>query len=251
VSKAVVIGGARGIGEAVSRTLAGQHWVDELLIGDLDGQGAEALASELDGSGVSCAAAQVDIADTEATAELARSAGDASYLAIVAGKSETPQFPLAVDELRRIVGVNLVGVYAAAQAFAQPMMDRGLGSIVAVASVNARVPRKNLAAYCSSKAALVMSLRVLAMECAPKGVRVNTVSPGAVDLHRPSPYATATGIDLISGSLEWSRLPVQDGRRAEPRDIANAVAFLLGPLSGHILLEDLVVDGGELLGLGG
>jgi 2,3-dihydro-2,3-dihydroxybenzoate dehydrogenase len=249
VSRAVVIGGAHGIGEAVTRTLAAQDWVDELVVTDIDGPGAESLANELDGNGVGCTSAQVDISDTDATEELARSSGEVAHLALVAGIAESPTFPLPVDELRRIVGINLIGNYAAAQAFAQPMIDRGSGSIVAVASICGRVPRKWLAAYCSSKAGLIMGLRVLGMQCAPSGVRINTVSPGSVDSKGPSPYSRATGVDRTGGSLEWSRLPVQDGRVAVPQDIADAVVYLLGPQSDHIVLQDMVVDGGELLGM--
>jgi NAD(P)-dependent dehydrogenase (short-subunit alcohol dehydrogenase family) len=129
--------------------------------------------------------------------------------------------------------------------------SRGRGAIVAIASIAARMPRKRQAAYCASKAGMRHGLRVLGMEVAPAGVRVNTVSPGATDT--PMMRALAgdhpSVDDLASGSLESMRPPIPHGRVARTADVAQVVSFLLAPGSEHIFLQDIVVDGGELLGM--
>jgi 2,3-dihydro-2,3-dihydroxybenzoate dehydrogenase len=94
------------------------------------------------------------------------------------------------------------------------------------------------------------ALRVLAKETVPHGVRINTVSPGPTDT--PMMRALASDhafMDLSRGSPEAFRPPIPGGRVASPSDIAAAVAFLLSPESAHIAMQDLLVDGGETLGL--
>jgi NAD(P)-dependent dehydrogenase (short-subunit alcohol dehydrogenase family) len=124
------------------------------------------------------------------------------------------------------------------------MAERGNGSIVAVASIGARRPLRKIPGYSASKAGLVMALRVLGTEVAGRGVRINTVSPGPVDSHRLNNKQHYVGGDLAN-----SRTAIQDGRVADPDDIARAIVFLLGPGADHILMQDVVVDGGELLGM--
>jgi 2,3-dihydro-2,3-dihydroxybenzoate dehydrogenase len=107
------------------------------------------------------------------------------------------------------------------------------------------------AAYCASKAGMRQGLRVLGMEVAADGVRINTVSPGATDT--PMMRALAADHDsvddLAHGTLEAMRPRIPSGRVARTADIAGAVAYLLGPEAEHIFLQDLVIDGGELLGM--
>jgi len=89
------------------------------------------------------------------------------------------------------------------------------------------------------------------MEVAGAGVRINTVSPGATDT--PMMRALAADHeavdDLAHGTLEAMRPRIPAGRVARTGDVASAVAYLLGPGAGHVFLQDLVVDGGELLGM--
>ncbi len=138
-----------------------------------------------------------------------------------------------------------------AQGYSRQMDERAEGAIVAVATVASRHPRMRQAGYCASKAGMRQALRVLALETVPRGVRINFVSPGPTDTEMMRTLARdhASVDDLASGSAEAYRPPILDGRVARPADIAAAVRFLLGPESGHVALHDLVVDGGELLGV--
>jgi 2,3-dihydro-2,3-dihydroxybenzoate dehydrogenase len=107
------------------------------------------------------------------------------------------------------------------------------------------------AAYSASKAALRQALRVLAMEVADRGVRINTVSPGPTDteMMRQLSGDHAAIDDLALGSLEAMRPRIPAGRVALSSEIAYAVTFLLSSASSHVQMADLVIDGGELLGM--
>ncbi len=252
VGTTVIVGASQGIGEAVVRRLAREHWAGSLLLADLDLEGAETVAAELRGEGVNADAVRVDIRDPKSVDAMVAAAPDADRVAIVAGVFAAAS-SLDVDraEFERILGVNLVGVYFVAQGFARQMVRRGSGSICAVGSIAARMPRMRQAAYSASKAGMRQALRVLALETVPAGVRINFVAPGPTDtpmmrqLSRDHPT-----IDLAKGSPEAFRPPVPDRRVGTPADIAAAVAFLLSPDADHIAFHDLYVDGGESLGLG-
>jgi 2,3-dihydro-2,3-dihydroxybenzoate dehydrogenase len=154
-------------------------------------------------------------------------------------------------EFTDVLQVNTIGCFHVAQQYAATMVRAGGGSIVAVASIAARMPRMRQAAYSASKAALRQALRVLAMEVAGDGVRINTVSPGATDTEMMRQLAGdhSSVSDLADGSLEVLRPRIPVGHVAAAQDIAAAVAFLLSPGSEHVVMQDLVIDGGELLGM--
>jgi 2,3-dihydro-2,3-dihydroxybenzoate dehydrogenase len=248
----VVVGAARGIGAEVGERLAGAAWTERIVLADVEGAAVEEVAAAIRADGGAAEARRVDVTSPEEVAELIASTADARRVAIVAGVFEpSPALELTEESFRRIVDVNLFGAFFVAQGYARAMAEGGGGSIVAVASIAARMPRMRQAAYCASKAALRQGLRVLGMEVAGHGVRVNTVSPGPTD----TPMMRALAGDhpsvdhLAHGSPEAMRPRIPDGRVATPADVAEAVAFLLSPEAGHIVLEDLVIDGGELLGM--
>ncbi len=248
----VVVGAARGIGAGIADRLARTSWTERLVLADVEGGGVEEVAARIRSDGLAAEARQVDVTSADQIAELISSTVDAKRVAIVAGVFEpSPALELSEESFRRIVDVNLFGAFFVAQGYARAMAANGGGAIVAVASIAARMPRMRQAAYCASKAGMRQALRVLGMELAEHGVRVNTVSPGATDTPMMRSLAgDHPSVDhLADGSLEVMRPRIPDGRVATPADVAEAVAFLLSPQASHIVLEDLVVDGGELLGM--
>ncbi len=249
----VVVGGAKGIGEAVSRRLSREAWAGPLVIADIDLEAAEGLVEEMRAAGCECRSHQVDVADLPSIAALAAAIPDAGRLAIVAGiHISSPSLDAAWDDFKRVLDVNVLGNFFVAQAFARGMVERGGGAIVALSSVSGRLARVNQAAYCASKAAIRQALRCLALETLPHGVRINTVSPGATDTSMLRGVAGSLGRStshLSDGSLELFRPRVPDGRLSDPDEVASAVAYLLSPESAHIALQDLVVDGGESMGM--
>ena len=173
-------------------------------------------------------------------------------MAIAAGIfAPAPALEVERDEFARIFSVNTQGVFFVAQAYARLMAERGRGAIVGVASIAARMPRMRQASYCGSKAGMRQALRVLGMEVGPLGVRVNSVSPGATDTPMMRALAAdhSSVDDLAKGSIDAMRPRIPHGRVARPEDVAAVVSFLLGPESEHVMLEDVLVDGGELLGM--
>lgn len=248
---AVVVGGASGIGAAVAERLVAERACRRLVVADLDAVGARGQAEALRGRGVEVAHHQVDVCDQESVDRLVAETAEASWLVVASGIFGTDDaLSVTRDDFRRVMGVNGEGAFFVVQAYARKMAARGRGSVVAVASVAARVPRVRQVAYGASKAALRQALRVLALEVAGSGVRINTVSPGltATRMMHQLSADTAAVTDLAGGDPSSFRLRIPRGTVALPEDVASVVAFVLRD-AAHMTIQDVVVDGGELLGL--
>jgi 2,3-dihydro-2,3-dihydroxybenzoate dehydrogenase len=247
----VVVGAAQGIGEDVARYLGGLPWAGRIVLADRNVALAERVATDIRADGHEAEALEVDIADPRSIGRLVEATGDAERLALVAGIFKaTPSLEVEPDEFDQILAVNLTGTFFAAQAYARRMVERGSGSIVAVASIAARMPRMRQAAYCASKAGMRQALRVLALETVPAGVRINFVSPGPTDSPMMRELAADHPLDdLAVGSPPAFRPRVPDGRVGRGSDVAASIAFLMSPESAHISMHDLYVDGGESLGI--
>jgi 2,3-dihydro-2,3-dihydroxybenzoate dehydrogenase len=248
----VVVGAARGIGRGIAEHLAATSPATPLLLADVDEQSVANVARRLTASGATVTSTVVDVAEPDSVAGLLAVSRGADRVVIAAGifrSSSAMQTP--ASEFEDVFRVNTFGCFRVAQGYATEMAENGGGSIVAIASIASRMPRMLQAAYCGSKAALRQALRVLAMEAVAFGVRINTVSPGATDTEMMRQMASAHGgvSHLAQGSLESMRPRIPSGQVATPTDIAAAVSFLLSPASRHMVMADLVVDGGELLGM--
>jgi NAD(P)-dependent dehydrogenase (short-subunit alcohol dehydrogenase family) len=148
-----------------------------------------------------------------------------------------PLVSYSVDDWDRLFAVNTRATWLLAKAAHPALMASG-GAIVAVGSMSGTNPHAGLGAYGPSKAAVIMLGRVLAQEFGREGIRVNTVSPGMV----------RTGMtDRVYADERVARerdALVPLGRVATPEDIADVIAFLLGPDARYVNGQDLVVDGG-------
>jgi 2,3-dihydro-2,3-dihydroxybenzoate dehydrogenase len=244
----VIVGASQGIGAVVARTLALENPV---VLADIDLAGAQALAEQLVAEGLDARAVHVNVTNTESVAQLVAATPGASRLAIVAGAFlATPSLEATPEEFVRILGVNLIGAFDVARQYSAAMIDNGGGSIVAIGSIAARMPRMRQAAYSASKAGMRQGLRVLGMEVRGQGVRINFVAPGPTETPMMAELAADhAGAQLWEGELETFRPRIPDGRVAQPQDVANAIEFLLSDKAAHITLHDLYIDGGESLGL--
>ena len=252
VGSVVVVGAAQGIGRSVARRLAVEPDVRRLVLADIRTDAVESLANELSRSvGVQAVAATVDVTAAASIDDLVALAPDADRVAVVAGIFRArPSLEVGWHEFDEVLRVNLMCAFFVAQAFARPMVERRRGSIVAVTSIAARMPRMRQAAYSASKAGVRQALRVLAMETVPFGVRVNFVSPGPTDTPMMRELAADHDLaELSRGDPGAFRPRVPAGRVATPEDVADAVTFLLSDAADHIAMHDLFVDGGESLGL--
>jgi 2,3-dihydro-2,3-dihydroxybenzoate dehydrogenase len=251
VSTTVVVGAARGIGRAIVEDAARADPKRRVVVADIDVDGVEKLAAELVRDGVDAQAFAVDLAEPSSVEALVAATPDTDRVAIAAGVFRaSPALLTPLSEFDEVMRINTIGCFHVAQLYARQMIEKG-GAIVAVTSIAARMPRMRQAAYSASKAALRQALRVLSMEVAGNGVRINTVSPGPTDTEMMRQLSSdhASVDDLATGSLEALRPRIPAGRVARAADIAAAVTFLLSPASAHVHMGDLVVDGGELLGM--
>ncbi|TBO57375.1 2,3-dihydro-2,3-dihydroxybenzoate dehydrogenase [Streptomyces kasugaensis] len=247
---ALVTGAGRGIGAAVARLLADQG--ARVVAVDRDADGVTALEDEYGAGRITGRA--VDITDRAAVDALVtdaeRTAGPLDILVNVAGVLRTaPVVELTDQDWDDTFAVNTTGVFQLSRAVARTMTTRRSGCIVTVGSNAAGVPRAGMAAYAASKAAATLFTKCLGLELARSGVRCNVVSPGSTDT--PMQRQLWTGPEardrIIDGDPESYRVGIPLGRIAEPRDIAEAVGFLVSDRARHITMHDLYVDGGATL----
>ena len=259
--RAVVTGGASGIGRAVARAFAAEG-ADVALwdLGDAATVAAEEIAREF---GVRAVALPADVADEEAVvAAVERTVaalGPVDHLvhaaAIGSGKFGFPFTNLRPADWARVLRVNVLGMAHVAHAVAPLMVERGSGTLAFVASVAGQIGSQTDPPYSASKAANINFAQCLAKDLAPRGVRVNTVCPGMVQTplnrgvwqawHDQAPPEDRLGYD------EWSdgkiRAVVPLGRWQTPEAIADMIVFLSSDRAAHVTGQTINVDGGFVM----
>lgn len=245
--RVLVTGAASGIGRATCLRLARDAHAQgrparvtavdiaaspelEKLVGELRGLGAEGFV--LHG----------DMGDPEAPARVVGAAlerfGGLDGVVSNAGINRPGRLvEYAVEDWDRVFAVNTRATWLLARA-AYPALKASGGALVAVGSMSGSEAHANLGAYGPSKAAVIMLARVLAQEFGPDGIRVNTISPGMVRTGMTAAVYTDERLAAERAAL------VPLGRVATPEDMADVIAFLLGPDARYITGHDLVVDGG-------
>ena len=240
---AVVTGAARGIGSEIARRLS--ELGARVVLADRS-ESVKDTAKALSAGGADVGAMILDVTDSasveDAVGSVLAKHGKVDILVANAGIAfERKATEHTDDDWRAVMGVNLDGVFYCARAFARPMLDAGQGAIVAISSiagVKAVRPEVHVG-YDVSKAAVAHMCRVLAVEWAKRGVRINAVGPGYTDTEllaevgRTSPDTMA----LWLGDTPYGRL-------MRPAEIASAVAFLASDAASGITGHLLMVDGG-------
>ena len=157
---------------------------------------------------------------------------------------------LKVEDWQQMFNVNVSGVFRIFQRLMPLFKAQRSGSIVTIGSNATHVPRTALAGYGATKAALLSLNQCAALELAGYGVRCNLISPGSTDtpMQRSLWNSDADEKKVIEGQSDQFKLGIPLGKIAKPADIANLVIFLASDLAGHIVLQDIVVDGGATLG---
>ena len=243
---AVVTGGSKGIGQGISHRLlqGGAHVV-------MVARGKESLDEAVVQANAAAPEQQVlgVVADVSSRDSLAELFDDLDHLiprldlfVANAGTGQvTPFLELTVEEVDEVVALNLTGTLFSVQRAARAMVDNpgDNNSIVVVSSIRALRAGPGRLIYSATKAAVNQAVRVAALELAPHGIRVNTLSPGITEtpLTARNPGAFAEAV---------ANVPV--GRAGLPSDLAEGAYFLCSPASRFITGTNLVVDGGESLG---
>ncbi|KPI20471.1 3-oxoacyl-(acyl-carrier-protein) reductase [Actinobacteria bacterium OK074] len=248
---AVVTGASRGIGLATVQALTAEG---VRVMG-----AARTITPELKKTGALTVSADLSTADGVATlmdSALTELGGiDLLVNNVGAGDDVEPVGFLDTDDTRwaRVFDLNLFSAVRAARAALPGLVERR-GAIVNVSSINSRLPAAGPVAYSAAKAALAALGKSLAEEFGPRGVRVNTVSPGVVRTslwEDPDGFGgkVAAGAGAEHGAF-LRQIPeafdITTGRITEPREVAALIVFLLSDVAGNISGADYVIDGGTV-----
>lgn len=227
--KAVVVsGGASGIGDAVCRQLVEEGARPVSL--DVRASTAGGVHS------VICDVSEPD-AISSAFSDVVSKLGSVQGAVASAGiRNFGVSTELSAADWRRVIDINLSGVFYFSSAAARAMTTSGAGAIVTLSSVAAFGGLPQRINYCAAKAGVVGITKTMAVELAQQGIRVNSVAPGAVDTPMRAQNTAAQQADMLSLT------PL--GRVASPREISNVILFLLSDLSSFITGETIVADGG-------
>ena len=234
---AIVTGGSRGIGLAVSAELARAGAKVAVLA--LNGERAAAAAASLEGGGHT--SHSCDVADSAAcrntVREVERSLGAVSILVNNAGVTrDNILVRMRDEEWSQVVSTNLGGAFNMTRAAARGMMKRRAGSIINISSVIGLIGNAGQANYAASKAGLHGLTRSVARELASRNVRCNAVAPGFIRTDMTAALGEKAASELRR------RIPLD--RLGEPGDVAGAVRFLAGPEARYITGQVIAVDGG-------
>jgi 3-oxoacyl-[acyl-carrier protein] reductase len=235
---ALVTGGSRGIGAAISRRLA-EGGADVAFTYFRDESQGKAVVGAIEATGRRCWARQLDAANASGVQQIVD--GVVSHFGrldiLVNNAGIFPSGPLedvTVEEVDRTLAVHVRAVFLASQAAARHMRDGG--RIISIGSCFAeRVPYAGVSLYAMSKAALLGLTKGLARDLGPRGVTVTLVHPGSTD----------TDMNPANGpTADYERTFIALGRYARPEDVAETVAFLASPQARYITGTSVAVDGG-------
>jgi 3-oxoacyl-[acyl-carrier protein] reductase len=242
---AVVTGGARGIGAAISVLFAacGANVMIDYLAVERDLEGLREVQREIRDRGGACQSFAGDVTSPQAMDRLCAAAVDAfgglDILVNSAGftqPAKMPDFPL--DLWKRGIEVNLNGAFYASQAACRYMIRRKEGRIIYIGSAGSITGGGGSACYSAAKAGVNGLVRALSKELAPLGITVNAVLPALIetDLLRDKEPDPKKRNEYVK------RIPV--GRFGTPKDVANLVLFLASEYAGFITGQNIIVDGG-------
>lgn len=237
----LITGGSRGQGAAEARLLAAEG--AQVVIGDVRRETGEELAAEI---GEACRFVELDVTDPASWDAaiaittiafggldvLVNNAGIAAYTPIIGGD---------VDEYKRVIDVNQVGVYLGMRSAAPLMKSRGGGSIINISSIDGLIGMPYVAAYVASKFAVRGMTKVAAIELARHGIRANSIHPGYID--------TAMVREPMGDELAESLAKTVPLRRlGTSHEIAELVTYLASDASAYCTGSEFVIDGGVTAG---
>lgn len=233
---AIVTGAAQGIGAAIAEELAADG--AKVVVTDINESGAGEVAARIGGI-----AMQLDVSDPEQVATVVAEVVDQhGRIDILVNNAAlvplTAWEDISFEEWRRVMSVNLDGIYLITHAVTDVMGRAGYGRIVNIASNTFVAGTPNCAHYVATKGASIGLVRGLAGELGKKGITINAVAPGIIASEGVLSGPHAAGFDYV--------VPMQAfDRRGLPQDVAPAVAFLASEKAGWITGQTLVVDAGH------
>ena len=239
---AFVSGASKGMGVAIAEALAGAG--ADLALTARDEKGLDETARLAREKGARVWTRTAELADAGEVKALGKAAldefGRVDILVNNAGLT-IPQSVLEIglDEWHTTLNVNLLAPLLLARAFAPGMIERGHGKIINVSSRAALRALADNAAYCASKAALLLITRTMAIEFGPHNVQANALAPTVI----LTPMAERVWTPGPRTDAKLARIPA--GRFGQPADVADVILFLASPLSDFVNGATIPVDGGE------
>jgi len=239
---AIVTGGASGFGAGIVRKFVAEG--ARVMIADVNGNGADALAREL-----GAIAQQVDVSSDASVNEMAGTAiARFGRLDILVNNACVSHMPAALDEISeadfdRVVAINIKSVYLTARHLVPHFKANRRGSILNVASTAAVSPRPRLSWYNASKGWMVTATKSMAIELASLGVRVNAINPVAGETPLLKTFMGEDTPEMRAKFL--ATIPL--GRFSTPEDMGNAACFLCSDEASMITGVALEVDGGRVI----
>ena len=253
---ALVTGGGRGLGFAIAEALAQAG--ARVAIAEIDPSLCEGAEKKLRDKGHQALGVQTDVTSRQSVddcvAAVARAWGDVEVLVnnVGAGYRKQDNWPtpasipfelVSENNWRHVQDINLTSVFHCCQAVSAPMLAKGKGAIVNVASISGMVGniKRHNASYCAAKAGVIMLTKQVASSWAPHGVRVNAIAPGYM--------RTEMGALAIDDPNVKDLLPVMTpmARAGEPRELGGAAVFLASDASSFMTGQCLAIDGGYTL----
>lgn len=234
--KALVTGGASGIGAAICRRLAAEG--AEVWVGDVNTEGAEEVAGEISGH-----ALELDVTSLESARGAVASTGTLDILVNNAGTDRFGFFTQTQPEdWQFVLAVNLHGVLNCTYAALPGMQQAGYGRILSIASEAGRVGSKGSAVYSAAKGGVISLMKVIARENARYSITANSIAPGPIET--PLLMGAAEFGEMGQKIIETMRNSTQLRRLGTPDEVAAAAAFLVSDDASYVTGETLGVSGG-------
>jgi NAD(P)-dependent dehydrogenase (short-subunit alcohol dehydrogenase family) len=235
--RALVIGGASGIGRASCAGLA--SFGAQVICGDVEMAKAKEAAEAIAADGHAAEALHIDLCDTASVAAAAKTIGVPDVLVVSPSINvRKPLLDITEDEFDRVVELNLKGIFRALKAFVPGMVARRKGSVIVFSSIRAQVVEPGQGVYAATKAGTLQMIRALAAELGQTGVRANAIAPGIVE----TPLT-----QQIKQNDAWYRAYSDKSvmrRWAKPSELVGAVVYLASDASSYVTGSYLLVDGG-------
>lgn len=245
--KAIVAGGAGGIGRATSLAFAAEGAA--VAVVDLNTEAAEAVAEEIRAAGGTAIAIGADVSSEDDIIRVVTTANEElGGIDVVFNNAgiirRTTAVETSVEEWDRVFGVNVRAIFLMCKHVVPVMKANGGGSIVNTGSGWGLKGGGRAISYCASKGAVVNMTRALAIDHGPDGIRVNSVNPGDVDTGMLRDEAKQLGQDQAGFLAEAAERPLN--RMGQPSEIAAAVVWLASDDASYVTGSALVVDGGGI-----
>jgi NAD(P)-dependent dehydrogenase (short-subunit alcohol dehydrogenase family) len=242
---ALVTGGASGLGAASAKLLAAEGAA--VMITDLNADKGRAVADEIVADGGKAAYMDQDVVSEarwiEVVAETKARFGKLNVLVASAGIGAFGELmSMTLEEWRRMIAINLDGVFLGMRHCGPAMVEAGGGSIINLSSILGKVGSPGAAHYCASKGGVLMLTKAAALEWAPLGIRVNSVHPGYIDtaMVQNALHEIPNGNEMRDQIISKHAL----GRLGVANEIAEGVLFLASDASSFMTGAEMVIDGG-------